>query len=59
MAYLQIQQMLCRLIINFDMALCDNSLNWKDQKARLLWDMPPLNVQLRYRSGKEGLSVMQ
>jgi len=49
MAYLQIRSMLCRLIMNFEMELCEDSLNWKDQKARLLWDMPPLNAKLTHR----------
>ncbi|MCJ1326612.1 hypothetical protein MMC10_003277 [Thelotrema lepadinum] len=49
MGLLQIRQMLCKLLINFDMQLEPECVDWNNQKARLLWDMPPLWVKLRHR----------
>ena len=50
MGLLQIRQMLCKLVLNFEMELSEDCINWNDQKARLLWDMPPLWARLKHRN---------
>jgi len=38
---------MARMLWNFDMKLADDSKDWlKDQKCFMLWQKPPLNVQL-------------
>ncbi|KAI0009074.1 cytochrome P450 monooxygenase-like protein [Xylariaceae sp. FL0662B] len=48
-AYLQIRQILSRLLWHFDVELCAESENWAAQQAHLLWDMKPLYVKLSHR----------
>jgi hypothetical protein len=49
LAYCEIRLILCKLLYNYDIALCPESVNWTDQKAYFLWDKPALMVTLRDR----------
>ncbi|KAL9035067.1 MAG: hypothetical protein Q9214_006759 [Letrouitia sp. 1 TL-2023] len=49
LAYFEIRSILARMIWSFDMELCQESRNWAQQKAYLLWDKPSLWVKLRDR----------
>jgi len=45
---------LARVLWDFDLELCDDSLEWgKNQKAWVVWEKPPLNVRMRVREGTE------
>ncbi|KAJ5114520.1 hypothetical protein NUU61_000279 [Penicillium alfredii] len=49
LAYCEVRLILCKLLYNFDLALCPESTNWTDQKVYFLWDKPALMVSLRDR----------
>lgn len=49
MGLLQIRQILCKLILHFEMELLEECTEWSNQKARLLWEMPPLMIRLKHR----------
>ncbi|KAI0887592.1 cytochrome P450 [Annulohypoxylon maeteangense] len=47
LAYAEMRLILARIIYNFDMSICDDSLRWiGDQKTYLLWDKPSLNLYM-------------
>ena len=50
LAYAEMRSILARVFWNFDMELCEESANWKDQKDFVMWDKPELMVQLTPRS---------
>ena len=52
LAYNEMRSILARVIFAFDMELCPESQNWSDQPTFLLWEKPPLMVQLRTARGK-------
>ncbi|EAU30964.1 conserved hypothetical protein [Aspergillus terreus NIH2624] len=49
LAYAEMRLILARVLWNFDLELCEESLHWKDQKSYLLWDKPPLMCKLKQR----------
>ncbi|KAF1810767.1 benzoate 4-monooxygenase cytochrome P450 [Eremomyces bilateralis CBS 781.70] len=46
LAYHEIRLLLATTLYHFDMTLCDESMNWCDQKVFALWEKPPLMVNL-------------
>ncbi|KAF2817316.1 benzoate 4-monooxygenase cytochrome P450 [Mytilinidion resinicola] len=50
LAYAEIRLILCKVLFNFDIALCPESEHWKDQEVYFLWDKPPLVVSLTERA---------
>lgn len=47
LAYAEMRLILAKIIFNFDMQLDDASRNWyKDSKAYVVWQKPPLMVHL-------------
>lgn len=38
--------LLATIVLNFDIELCDESQNWRQQKAYTLWEKPPLWCKL-------------
>ncbi|KUJ16203.1 cytochrome P450 [Mollisia scopiformis] len=50
LAYAEIRSMICRLLWNFDIELCPESADWKDQKVYFLWEKSPLMVKLTART---------
>ncbi|KIW01823.1 uncharacterized protein PV09_06675 [Verruconis gallopava] len=46
LAYMEMRIILARLLWNFDLELCDESRNWREQKAFILYEKPPLMVKL-------------
>ncbi|CAG8422584.1 unnamed protein product [Penicillium salamii] len=46
LAFAEMRVILARLLWNFDMEICEESLNWSDQKTYILWEKPPLMCKL-------------
>lgn len=46
--------LLATIILHFDIELCDESQNWRQQKAYTLWEKSPLWCKLHQVRGKEG-----
>ncbi|ORY15952.1 cytochrome P450 [Clohesyomyces aquaticus] len=46
LAYHEMRLVLANILWNFDMELCDPSMNWLDMKVWILWDKKPLMVKL-------------
>ena len=47
LAYAEMRLILAKIIYNFDMTICNDSLRWiEDQKTYILWDKPSLNVYM-------------
>ncbi|KAF4213397.1 hypothetical protein CNMCM5878_000031 [Aspergillus fumigatiaffinis] len=42
LAFAEMRLILARLLWNFDLELCEESLAWSDQKAYTIWEKPPL-----------------
>ena len=53
LAYNEMRSILARVVFAFDMQLCPESQNWTDQKTWIVWEKPPLMVQLRRREVKK------
>ncbi|KAG7005995.1 cytochrome P450 monooxygenase [Physcia stellaris] len=49
LAWFEMRSILARMMWHFDMTLCRESNDWTQQKAYLLWDKPPLWVELTHR----------
>ncbi|KAI5366517.1 Putative cytochrome P450 [Septoria linicola] len=49
MAYHEMRLILTKLLFNFDLALCEESRQWIDQKIFIMWDKPQLFVQFQPR----------
>lgn len=49
LAYAEIRLILCKLLSNFDVSLCNESESWADQDVFFLWDKPALMVDLKER----------
>ncbi|KAF9894331.1 hypothetical protein FE257_007834 [Aspergillus nanangensis] len=49
LAYNEMRVVLARVLWNFDLELCPESRDWKDQKSYLLWEKPPLICRLKAR----------
>ncbi|KAL5356419.1 cytochrome P450 [Aspergillus floccosus] len=49
LAYAEMRLILARVLWNFDLELCEESLSWKYQKSYVLWDKPALmcNIKLQ------------
>jgi cytochrome P450 len=50
LAYAELRCIAARLLLEFDMELCPDSLSWKKQKSWTLWEKTALNVKLTPRS---------
>lgn len=50
LAYAEIRLIICKLLFNFDIALCPESDEWMNQEVYFLWDKPPLVVTLTERA---------
>lgn len=42
--------MLASVLLNFDFELRSESVNWSDQKAYIVWEKLPLNVNIKNRT---------
>lgn len=50
LAYVEMRVILARVLWNFDLALAEDSKQWrKDQKVFVVWEKGPLNVYLTPR----------
>ncbi|CAG8972058.1 hypothetical protein HYALB_00004923 [Hymenoscyphus albidus] len=49
LALVEMKSILGRLLWHFELSLCEDSLNWTDQKVYFLWEKKPLNVKLTAR----------
>jgi cytochrome P450 len=49
LAYAEMRLILARVLWNFDLELCEESLDWSDQKSYILWDKPALMCKLKLR----------
>ena len=43
-----------RVLWNFDLELCEESANWKDQKSYVVWEKAPLMCKLKTRENGPG-----
>lgn len=50
LANFEMRSILARMLWHFDITLCEQSRDWAQHKAYLLWDKPPLWVQLKHRT---------
>ncbi|KAL4808020.1 cytochrome P450 [Aspergillus unguis] len=50
LAYAEMRVILARVLWNFDMTLCEESQNWKEQNTYILWDKPPLMCSIKLRT---------
>ena len=46
LAWVEIHSIMARMLLNFDMELCEESRHWHNQKVFSLWDKPPLQIKL-------------
>lgn len=53
LAYFEMRLILCKLLYNFNLALCPESTNWTNQKVYFIWDKPALLVTLTDRLAGE------
>lgn len=53
LAYAEMRVILARVLWNFDLQLCEESLDWKDQETYALWNKRPLMCKLVRRVGSE------
>jgi len=51
LAWAELRSILGKLLWNFDIEVCEESRNWVNQKTFILWEKPPLYVQLTSRKG--------
>lgn len=49
LAYNEMRVILARVLWNFDLELCDESLRWNEHKSYTLWEKPPMMCRLRER----------
>ncbi|GFF58286.1 probable sterigmatocystin biosynthesis P450 monooxygenase stcF [Aspergillus lentulus] len=49
LAFAEMRLILARLLWNFDLELCEESLSWVDQRAYTIWEKPPLMCRLFLR----------
>ncbi|EAW12295.1 putative sterigmatocystin biosynthesis cytochrome P450 monooxygenase [Aspergillus clavatus NRRL 1] len=49
LAYTEMRVILARVLYNFDLQLCEESRDWKDQKTFVLWEKKPLMCRLTAR----------
>ncbi|PWY68979.1 cytochrome P450 [Aspergillus sclerotioniger CBS 115572] len=49
LAYAEMRVILARVLWNFDIELCEESLDWYNQKSYSLWEKPPLMCRLKAR----------
>lgn len=49
LAYHEMRVILAKVLWHFDLSLCEESLNWLDQKSYNVWEKPPLFVRLTPR----------
>ncbi|TLS22076.1 uncharacterized protein PpBr36_09391 [Pyricularia pennisetigena] len=49
LAYHEMRLIFSKLVWNFDLELCPESENWRDQKTYILWEKHPLMVRLKPR----------
>lgn len=53
LAYAEMRFILARFVWNFDLSLDERSRNWMDhQQAYLIWEKPPLYMNLKPRAHK-------
>ncbi|KAI9730850.1 MAG: hypothetical protein M1834_005568 [Cirrosporium novae-zelandiae] len=57
LAFNEMRVILARLLWNFDLELCEESLNWEKHKTYILWEKPDLMCRLkkRKRGGDDAL----
>ncbi|PLB44238.1 cytochrome P450 [Aspergillus steynii IBT 23096] len=53
LVFAEIRVIITRMLWNFDLELCEESLDWLNQKTYTLWDKPPLMCKLSPREWKE------
>ncbi|PYI26853.1 cytochrome P450, partial [Aspergillus indologenus CBS 114.80] len=53
LALAEIAHVLCRVLWNFDLELCEESREWDEQRVFLLWERKPLMVKIRQRGDIE------
>lgn len=51
LAYAEMRVILARVLWNFDLELCQESLDWKEQETYAMWKKPPLMCKLVQRVG--------
>ncbi|KAI9700902.1 MAG: hypothetical protein M1820_006663 [Bogoriella megaspora] len=49
LAWAEMRAILARMIWHFDLELCEDSLDWMEQKVFIFWEKPALNVKLQLR----------
>ncbi|OCK85010.1 cytochrome protein [Lepidopterella palustris CBS 459.81] len=49
LAWAEMRLILSKLVWNFEVEVCPESDNWINQKTYILWEKPPLVLQLRHR----------
>ncbi|KAI9875449.1 MAG: hypothetical protein M1830_008463 [Pleopsidium flavum] len=49
LAYMEMRIILARIVWNFDLELCEESMGWEKQKVYTLWEKGPLTVRLAER----------
>ena len=49
LAYSEMRSAMARMLYHFDMELCDESREWKNQNVFFMWEKPPLKVKLSRR----------
>lgn len=47
LAWHEMRLILAKTLWNFDLSLCQESKNWSDQKAYILWEKHPLMVTIK------------
>ena len=52
LAYVEMRSILARIVWHFDMELCEESKDWTNQNAYVLWEKPPLYVMLAMKGEK-------
>ncbi|KAL6228775.1 hypothetical protein BDW75DRAFT_246343 [Aspergillus navahoensis] len=50
LAYAEMRLILARILWNFDLELCEQSLDWNDQKSYVLWDKSALMCKIKLRT---------
>ncbi|KAF7585651.1 hypothetical protein BBP40_010354 [Aspergillus hancockii] len=50
LAFAEMRVILARVLWNFDLELCEESREWRDQKSYTLWEKPPLMCKLTLRT---------
>ncbi|OJJ59393.1 hypothetical protein ASPSYDRAFT_56995 [Aspergillus sydowii CBS 593.65] len=54
LAFAEMRIIFARVLWNFDLELCEESANWKDQKSYVVWEKAPLMCKLKPRENGPG-----